>query len=100
MIPDENRSSLDRLKEEPNRLRKAVEKAGELTAWSQLRGARYKPEIDRWPDLQSWVSGPAVDAILAAAIHFTERTNRDHHRFQKDLHDRGGVSASLEVMAN
>jgi uncharacterized protein (DUF2252 family) len=100
MIPAENRSSLDRLKKEPSRLRVAVEKAGELTAWSHLRGARFKPEIDRWPDLTRWASGPALDAILAAAARFTERTNRDHRELRRSIRIRGGLSACLRAAAH
>ncbi len=43
MIPVENRSSLDRFQKQPERLCKAVERAGRLTASSQLRGGRFKP---------------------------------------------------------
>ena len=42
MIPEENRSSLDRFRRRPSRLREAVETAGILTAWSHLRGGRRR----------------------------------------------------------
>jgi uncharacterized protein (DUF2252 family) len=100
MIPAENRSSLDRFKEDPVRLRRAVEKAGELTAWSQLRGARFQAEIDRWPELKQWVSGPALDSILTAAARFTERTNREHAELRRSIRDRGGIAACLQSAAH
>jgi uncharacterized protein (DUF2252 family) len=98
MIPAENRSSLDRLKEEPARLRKAVEKAGELTAWSQLRGARFNAEVDYWPELEVWAAGSALDAIVAAASRFTDRTNREHREFHQSIRDRGGISTCLRAV--
>ena len=99
MIPIENRSSLDRFQEQPERLRRAVERAGRLTASSQLRGARLKPDHDRWPDLARWAEGPSLDAVLAAAARFTERTNRQHAEFQAATRDAGGISAALTAFA-
>ncbi|MGA2701873.1 MAG: DUF2252 family protein [Isosphaeraceae bacterium] len=99
MIPVENRSSLDRFRQQPERLRRAVERAGRLTASSQLRGARFKPDHDRWPDLARWAEGPSLDAVLAAAARFTERTNRQHAEFQAATRDAGGISAALHAFA-
>jgi hypothetical protein len=98
MIPVENRSSLDRFQKQPERLRRAVERAGRLTASSQLRGARFKPDHDRWPDLARWAEGPSLDAVLAAAARFTERTNRQHAEFQAAIRDAGGISAALQAI--
>jgi hypothetical protein len=95
MIPVENRSSLDRFQKQPERLRRAIERAGLLTASSQLRGARFKPEHDRWSDLARWAEGPSLDALLAAAARYTERTNRQHAEFQAAVREAGGVSAAL-----
>jgi hypothetical protein len=95
MIPLENRSSLDRFQEQPERLRRAIERAGQLTASSQLRGARFKPDYDRWSDLARWAEGPSLDAVLAAAARFTERTNRQHAEFQVSIREAGGISATL-----
>jgi uncharacterized protein (DUF2252 family) len=95
MIPHENRSSLDLFQEQPERLRRAIERAGQLTASSQLRGARFKPDYDRWSDLARWAEGPSLDAVLAAAARFTERTNRQHAEFQVAIREAGGISAAL-----
>jgi hypothetical protein len=99
MIPAENRSSLDRFQEQPERLRRAVETAGRLTAWSHLRGARFRADHDRWPDLSRWAAGPSLDAVLAAAARFTERTNREHDEFRKAIRDAGGILACRHATA-
>ncbi|MGZ5997405.1 MAG: DUF2252 family protein, partial [Isosphaeraceae bacterium] len=99
MIPEENRSSLDRFQKQPERLRRAVERAGRLTASAQLRGARFKPDHDRWSDLARWAEGPSLDAVLAAAARFTERTNQQHAEFQAATRDAGGISAALHAFA-
>jgi uncharacterized protein (DUF2252 family) len=95
MIPIENRSSLDQFQKQPDRLHSAVETAGRLTAWSHLRGARYRPDFDRWPELEAWADGPTLDAILAAAARFTARTNREFEEFQIALQKAGGVPGCL-----
>ena len=100
MIPIENRSSLDRFQKQPERLRRAVERAGRLTASSQLRGERFKPDHDRWPDLARWAEGPSLDAVLATAARFTERTNRQHAEFQAAIRDAGGISAVMHAFAD
>ncbi len=82
MIPEENRASLDRLRRKPSKLRHAVEIAGRVTAWSQIRGARVEGE-DRSGDLARWASSPALDAVLAAAVRFAERTREDFKAFRK-----------------
>ena len=82
MIPDENRASLDRLKCNPGKLRRAVSVAGMLAAWSQVRGARTEGE-DRTAELARWAAGPALDALLAVAARFAERTRRDHHEYRR-----------------
>jgi uncharacterized protein (DUF2252 family) len=99
IIPAENRSSLDRFQKKPERLRRAVATAGRLTAWAHLRGGRFEPDLDRWPDLARWAEGPSLDAILAAAARFTERTNRQHAAFRAAIRDRGGISAALRAFA-
>ena len=99
MIPIENRSSLDRFQHQPERLRRAIERAGRLTASSQLRGARFNPDHDRWPDVARWAAGPSLDAVLAAAARFTERTNRQHAEFSSAIHRAGGISAALLAFA-
>jgi len=40
-----------------------------------------------------------LDAVLAAAARFTERTNRQHAEFQAATRDAGGISAALHAFA-
>ncbi len=82
MVPDENRSSLDRLRRRPGKLRRAVQVAGRLAAWGQARGARLDG-ADHVPDLASWAAGPALDSLMVCAARFAERTRRDHREFQR-----------------
>jgi uncharacterized protein (DUF2252 family) len=88
MIPAENRSRLDRLRESPAKLRRAVEVAGRLTGWAHIRGCRIGAE-DRTKRLADWVAGPAVDAVLAPAVRYAERTRTDYKAFHKDYARRG-----------
>ena len=100
MIPDENRSSLDRFRKQPAKLREAVETAGQLTAWSHLRGCRIAPDQDtaerRQRALASWSAGAGVDAVLAAAARYGERTNQDYAEFRRAVRDAGGPARCLE----
>ncbi len=99
MIPEDNRSSLDRFRRRPSRLRDAVETAGVLTAWSHLRGDRSGSADgrgqDHWPELARWSSGAAIDAVLAAAARYAERTNRDHAAFRRAVREAGGLGHCL-----
>ena len=94
MIPEENRSSLDRFRKQPAKLREAVETAGLLTAWSHLRGGRLAlgpnqdQKQDRWPELADWSAGAAIDAVLAAAARYAERTNQDYAEFRQGVRRR------------
>src|SRR5207244_4716580 len=69
MIPDENRSSLNLLQQEPAKLRAAVGLAGRLTARMHWRGSHVGAE-DRSGDLTAWAEGPALESVLAAAVRF------------------------------
>jgi uncharacterized protein (DUF2252 family) len=82
MIPDENRSRLDRLAHKPEELRRAVEIAGRLTAWSHIRGNRLG-KVATTASLGDWVAGPGLEATLAAAIQFAVRTQLDFQAFHK-----------------
>lgn len=82
MIPEENRSSLNRLQEKPRRLREAVAVAGRLTARSQRRGSRID-QHDRFPELRKWASSPALDAVLSAAVRFADWVIADYQTFMK-----------------
>jgi uncharacterized protein (DUF2252 family) len=104
MIPEENRSSLDRFRKQPAKLRQAIETAGALTAWSHLRGGRLALgsnedlKKDRWPELAGWSAGAAIDAVLAAAARYAERTNQDYDEFRHAVRDRGGIVNCLEMI--
>ena len=106
MIPEENRSSLDRFRRQPAKLRDAVETAGLLTAWSHLRGGRLAlgPNLDQkedhWPELVNWSNGAAIDAVLAAAARYAERTNQYHAEFRQSVHATGGVAECLDSNRN
>ncbi len=102
MIPEENRSSLDRFRRQPAKLREAVETAGLLTAWSHLRvrpaGTRPEqgPKAGSLAELADWSNGAAIDAVLAAAARFAEHTNRYYAEFRRSVHDCGGVAECFE----
>jgi uncharacterized protein (DUF2252 family) len=89
LIPEENRSILDRFRKQPAKLREAVDTAGRLTAWSHLRGARLavgsNPKQDHWPELAAWSAGAAIDAVLAAAARYAERTNHDYAEYRQAI---------------
>jgi uncharacterized protein (DUF2252 family) len=74
MVPDESHSSLDHLQKKPKELRRGVDVVGQLTAWSQLRGAAGK---DR-EALARWAAGAGIDAVLAAAVRFADKTQSDY----------------------
>jgi uncharacterized protein (DUF2252 family) len=105
MIPEENRSSLDRFRRQQAKLREAVETAGLLTAWSHLRGGRLAlgsnqdQKQDRWPELADWSGGAAIDAVLAAAARYAERTNQEYAEFRQGVRDAHGVTHCLEQFA-
>jgi uncharacterized protein (DUF2252 family) len=100
MIPEENRSSLDRFRKQPEKLREAVETAGLLTAWSHLRGARLasgpNQKHDQWPELATWSDGAALDALLAAAARYADQTNHEYAQFRQTVRDAGGPDRCVE----
>jgi uncharacterized protein (DUF2252 family) len=88
LIPDENRAKLDRFRRKPSKLRRAVEIAGTITAWSQLRGARLEDGNDRTDELTRWAASPALDAVLASAVRFAQKSREDYKVFRKAKLDR------------
>jgi uncharacterized protein (DUF2252 family) len=76
MIPEENRSSLDRLQKSPRRLREAVAVAGRLTARLHRRGSHINGN-DLSAALRAWAASPALEAVLAAAVRFADLVQRD-----------------------
>lgn len=79
MIPDESHSSIEHLQRKPKKLRKGVETIGQLVGWSQLRGTDAKgcEAIGRW------VTGAGLDAVLAAAVRFADRTQQEYGEYHK-----------------
>jgi uncharacterized protein (DUF2252 family) len=85
LIPEENRSSLDRLRKRPDKLREAIEFAGRLTGWSHLRGCKLDGGLDETAALVRWATSPALDAVLAAAARYAERTRIESEQFVRAL---------------
>jgi uncharacterized protein (DUF2252 family) len=82
LIPEENRTGLDRLRRHPKRLRRAVAIAGRLVGSAHVRGCG--PEGgDRRGDLAGWASGPGLDAVIASAVRYAERTRQDFKAFSR-----------------
>lgn len=84
MIPEENRPRIDRFKDDPVKLLKVVQTAGELTAALHLRGARFRAK-GRTAALAKWAAGPALDSVLAAAARHAERTVVQFQEFKEAL---------------
>jgi uncharacterized protein (DUF2252 family) len=82
MVPDENRSKLDRLQKKPEKLRDAVAVVGQLTAWSQMRGCGRR-HVDARHVLASWADSGALDAVLASAVRCVDTTCRDFESFRE-----------------
>jgi hypothetical protein len=85
MIPEENRSSIDRYRGKPRRLREAITTAGKLTGLSHLRGAANEADPGVTAALAEWAEGPALDSVLAAAVRYAERTRLDFKRYRAEL---------------
>jgi hypothetical protein len=90
LIPEENRTSLDELRQRPKRLRRAVAVAGRLTAWSHVRGSRVNG-VDRSVELSRWTNGPGLDAVIASAVRYAERTRQDYKAFLAAVSEKGSV---------
>ena len=84
MIPDENRSGLNQLVHKPEKLRRAVQIAGKLTAWAHLRGSHLR-KLDRASALGEWVEGPGLEATLASAIRFANQIKIDFDEFVQSI---------------
>ena len=79
MVPVESHSSLDHLQRGAKKLRSAVETIGQLVAWSHLRAA----ESPGRESLGRWVTGAGIDALLAAAVRFADRTQQQYAEYHK-----------------
>jgi hypothetical protein len=82
LIPEENRTGLDQLRRQPKRLRRAVAIAGRLVGSAHVRGCRLVSD-DRCGDLARWAAGAGLDAVIASAVRYAERTRQDHKTFSR-----------------
>ncbi|MES1213634.1 MAG: DUF2252 family protein [Singulisphaera sp.] len=85
MVPEENRSGLDRLAEKPKRLREAVEWAGRLTGWAHWRGLSAG-HCD-CSELVDWATGPGLEAAVPAAIRCAAQAVADYKVFAAAYQD-------------
>lgn len=96
MIPEENRPNIDRFKDDPDKLLKAVQTAGELTAALHLRGAHFRAK-GRTALLAKWATGPALDSVLAAAARHAEQTVIQFQEFKAALSNPANVPKWLRA---
>ena len=80
LIPEENRTGLEQLRQRPKRFRRAVAIAGRLTAWAHVRGSHFDQQ-ERAAALLLWSAGPGLDSVIASAIRYADQTRRDHKAF-------------------
>jgi hypothetical protein len=80
LVPEENRTGLDELRDHPRRLRRAVGIAGRLTAWAHVRGSSILGE-NRAVQLKEWANGAGLDAVIASAVRYADQTRIDHRAF-------------------
>jgi uncharacterized protein (DUF2252 family) len=85
MVPDENRSKLDRLQKKPDKLRDAVGVAGQLSAWSHVRGCQVPNGASRQKAFVDWVESSAFDSVLAAAARCVELTSQDFEAYSQSF---------------
>jgi uncharacterized protein (DUF2252 family) len=95
MIPEENRTSLDRFNTKPGKLRAAVEEAGKLTGLSHSRGAEAVGGRDAADALAGWAAGPALDAVFSSAARAAETCRRAHRKFRAERRSPGSIAAPL-----
>ncbi len=95
LIPEENRSSLSRFNKKPEKLRVAIEEAGLLTGLAHRRAVEVSPDGSSIDALAQWVSGPALDSVLAGAARFAEHTRVAYRQFRAELRSPGSLPAKL-----
>lgn len=95
MIPEENRTTLDRFQNRPEKLRDAIKEAGCVTARSHLRGTPARHRKRRTEALTTWASGPELDAVLASAARCAERTRLEYEQFHTAMKDRSELPRAL-----
>ena len=88
MVPDENRSKLERLQKKPEKLRSAVAVAGQLTGWAHIRGCQVAKDENRQQSFVNWVESPAFDAVATSAARCVDVTFQDYEAFLQRYKDR------------
>jgi len=84
MVPDENRSKLDELKPDPDRLRGGIVAAGQIVGWAHVRGAQWaKTESG----LAQFAAARELNDVLAAAARATRRARHDFDLFRQAYQD-------------
>ena len=73
----------------------AIEEAGLLTALARRHGAEVSPDGNSIEALAEWVSGPALDSVLAGAARFAEHTRVAYRQFRAELRSPGSLPAPL-----
>ena len=79
MIPDENRSKLDRFQRKPEKLRRSMAVAGQLTAWSHV--AVPGSNLSDARSLAAWAESSGARCRAACAVRFSGITCRDFQAF-------------------
>ncbi len=95
LIPDDNRTSLSRFLKQPDKLRQAIEEAGQLAGCSHLRGIQHRRKGDRTNELVKWAASSSLDAVLVAAARYAERTRVDFEEYQTALADPKNLPSAL-----
>ena len=95
MIPEENRSSLDRFQQKPAKLYQAIVAAGRLTGLAHLRAATAVEGRDDTGVWRTGPTGPAIDSLLAAAARYAERTRLAFKQFRAELKAPDALPESL-----
>ena len=88
LVPDENRSSLDHLRQKKKHLADALGTLGQIVAWSHYRGIRYLGESE--PALiAKWAEGPTIGQIPSLAVRYAELVDGDYKSYLPRLRGRG-----------
>jgi uncharacterized protein (DUF2252 family) len=85
MIPDENRSKLERFHKNQSDLSKAIAVAGQLIGWSHLRGSFYLG-ADRQTALASWAASDAISTLPAIAAECAHRMRKLYDEYHGQYH--------------
>jgi uncharacterized protein (DUF2252 family) len=79
MVPDENRSKLDHVTDDPRRLCAAIAAAGQIAGWCHVRGARY---AGTQKELARLAAPGALDDVLPAAQQVQQHVREDYLVFR------------------